>query len=294
MGPEGSEDIDSLKTTKAAIGIKFSIIRPRWTKSTEKAYTDLVDAQKELLADAKNYEKQQEIYQVYLTKRLERAELEDHDVLTDAQKARIKQLKAEIDSLQIQINEDVNAKLAVSSAAFAKVQKAATSFKSERKGAFLDFNTGLALDFPDNRFDNSYVYKAGAWLTGGYESGNSGITSMFIARYLYQPNVIFADALGKLSTDKVSTFDAGARFLVNAFNDKFNVSGEALYRSILGESQLDASWRLILNAEYDIGKNQKITFSFGRNFDGGITKGGNLVSALNFIAGFGGERKITK
>ncbi|WP_315820489.1 hypothetical protein [Paraflavitalea speifideaquila] len=116
---------------------------------------------------------------------------------------------------------------------------------------------------------------------------------MFIARYLYQPNAIFADPAGKLSTDKVSTFDAGARFLLSALNDKLNLSGEALYRSILGNSELDPSWRLIFNAEYDIGKNRRLTFSFGRNFDGTISKGGNLIAAINFIAGFGGERKIT-
>jgi len=55
---------------------------------------------------------------------------------------------------------------------------------------------------------------------------------------------------------------------------------------------LDPSWRLVLSTEYEVAKNRKVTFSFGRNFDGAISKGGNLIAAINFIAGFGGERKV--
>jgi Tol biopolymer transport system component len=49
---------------------------------------------------------------------------------------------------------------------------------------------------------------------------------------------------------------------------------------------------LVFNAAYDIGQNQQLTFSFGRNFDGTITKDGNLIAALNFVKGFGASRKI--
>jgi len=49
---------------------------------------------------------------------------------------------------------------------------------------------------------------------------------------------------------------------------------------------------LVVNAEYDLGTNRKLTFAFGRDFDGTISKGGNLVAMINLIAGFGGDRKI--
>jgi hypothetical protein len=295
MGPEGKEDVDSLKTTKVALGIKFSIIRPGWSVATKTAYENLIAVQKELLQQFQKNEKQHASYVLYAKKREELRTVNRDTTLSAAVKAtRLAQLARVIDSLEVLINDDTNNQLSTNAAAsYLAVQKAATSFKSERQGFFLDFTSGFSLDFPDNRFNNSYVQKAGAWLTGGHENGNKGITSMFIARYLYQPNAIFADPTGKLSTDKVSTFDAGARFLLSALNDKLNLSGEALYRSILGNSQLDPSWRLIFNAEYDIGKNRRLTFSFGRNFDGTISKGGNLIAAINFIAGFGGERKIT-
>ncbi len=47
---------------------------------------------------------------------------------------------------------------------------------------------------------------------------------------------------------------------------------------------------LVFNADYAIWKNQKLTFSFGKNFDGAISKGGNLIAALTFLAGFGNKR----
>ena len=47
-----------------------------------------------------------------------------------------------------------------------------------------------------------------------------------------------------------------------------------------------------MNADYDPGTIRKFTFAFGRDFDGTISKGGNLVAMINQIAGFGGDRKI--
>ena len=84
----------------------------------------------------------------------------------------------------------------------------------------------------------------------------------------------------------------GGRFLLDVSREKFVLSAEALYRSILGSSVVDPSWRLVMNAEYDLGSNRKVTFAFGRDFDGAISKGGNLVAMINLIAGFGGDRKI--
>lgn len=294
QGPEGQEDVDSLKTTKTGLGIKFSIIRPAWSTATKNTYDSLIAYQKMLLRDFDSlvtaYTDTAAISTLQTKLRAVSA-----DAALDPEKKREqqRQLITEIKELQNEGVEKANEDMQAVSAAYTHTQRIAVSFKSERIGPFLDFTGGIAFDFPDNRFDNSYVQKAGAWLTGGYENGNSGITSMFIARYLYHPDVIFADPAGKLQKDKASTFDAGARALLSAFKDKFTFSGEALYRSVLGTSELPSSWRLILSAEYDIGKNQKLTFSFGKNFDGAISKGGNIVSALNFIAGFGGARKIT-
>ena len=164
--------------------------------------------------------------------------------------------------------------------------------KIERIGLFLDFASGFALDFPDNKFDKSLVSKAGAWLTGGYESGNRGFSFLGIGRYLYQPDKIFADDSGKIKARNISTFDAGARVALNAFQGKFSLNAEAIYRSVLNKNVIKPSWRFTFNAEYSVGLNQKITFAFGRNFNSTITKDGNLIAALNFIKGFGSNKKV--
>ncbi|OMP78612.1 hypothetical protein [[Flexibacter] sp. ATCC 35208] len=289
MGPEGQEDVDSLKTTKVAIGIKFAIIRPRWSANTRKAYLDLIKAQEDLL-------KAYELPNMYtdsleILKNLRAALGANTSLPNNIKQDSSARLRSDLQRMH-NLVDSIQQEGLPSSEPFQRAKAIAAAFPTERKGVFLDFTTGMVADFPDNRFDNSLINKAGAWLTGGYENGNKGITSMFIVRYLYHPEVIFADPDGKISADHASTFDVGARFLLSTLNDKFTLSGEGLYRSVIGNTVLDPSWRLVLSTEYEIAKNRKVTFSFGRNFDGAISKGGNLIAAINFIAGFGGERKV--
>ncbi|HEX8333177.1 MAG TPA: hypothetical protein VF622_11165 [Segetibacter sp.] len=293
-GPEGKEEVDSLKTVKLGMGTKFSIIRPKWSQDTRSKYNNLIEAQKQVLQDYKRFEKHNKNYALWLSKRMERKEVElnkNLDATTRSQ--RIAALKIEIAGLDSLINLDANDKLRISSEAFQQTKEIASNFKAERKGLFLDFSGGFALDFPANQFTKGRAYKAGTWLTGGYESGNKGITSMFILRYLYNPETIFADPNNLLKSENYSTFDAGGRILFNADRGKLTFSTEGIYRSILKSDQLEPSWRFVLNTEYSIGMNRVLTFSFGRDFDGTISKGGNLIAAINFITGFGSERKIS-
>ncbi len=293
QGPKGLEDVDSLKTTKLGLGIKFSIVRPQWTGATRKNYTNLVAAQQALLAAYHALEEKQKDKRDRIQKdRNELKELEATPTLSAEEKARFAFLVDELNTLEEEMNEEANSSL-VSTAAFDQAKKAATSVKSERKGFFLDFSGGFALDFPGNRFNNSKVYRGGIWFTGGHENGNSGLSVLAIARYLYNPETIFADSENLLKGDNVSTFDMGARMILDASQQKLSFSTEAIYRSVLGNERVKPSWRLVFNAGYDIGFNKKISFAFGRDFDGTISKGGNLVAALNFIAGFGTDRKIS-
>ena len=134
--------------------------------------------------------------------------------------------------------------------------------------------------------------KSGVWLTAGKENGNGKITTLFIARYLYQPEQIFADSTGKIPSYKISTLDFGGRALFTADDGKFTFSGEAVYRSVLNKSIIKPSWRLCFSAGYEVGTNQQITFTFGRDFNGAIEKGGNLIAGLNYFIGLGGEKLL--
>ena len=86
----------------------------------------------------------------------------------------------------------------------------------------------------------------------------------------------------------ISTFDTGLRFVFT--KNKFGGGAEALYRSILSSATVKPSWRVVANADYALSDNQKIIFSFGRNFDGTVTKNGNLVAALTVLFGIGTNR----
>lgn len=62
MGPKGKEEVDSLKTTKLGLGIKFSIIRPEWTPDTRNKYTVLRQAQVQLIEERRAYEEKHPQY----------------------------------------------------------------------------------------------------------------------------------------------------------------------------------------------------------------------------------------
>lgn len=270
---------DSLSFTRLGFGLKFSLVRPKWSAATAKALQRLQNAQLAVLNDIPDERKQ-----------MLRDSIKKYKGDIATQKKFLEQLAAvnelDADSLTVQLEKD--------SIKYKALRDAANKFMIERKGFFMDFAGGLALDFPTDQFDYSIVNKAGAWVTTGYEGGNNGFSILGIGRYLYQPDRIFADALGILKSDKISTLDFGERLLYNGYSGKFTASMETIYRSILNKStNIDPSWRCVLNLEYNVGANQKITFAFGKDFDGTTTKSGNLITALNYIIGFGSTKRIS-
>ena len=151
----------------------------------------------------------------------------------------------------------------------------------------------MSAGFFDKRFDNSSVNNAGLWTTLGYTDDTTARyygSGLFLARLLYNPDKIFAKDNAPAEQKDIWTFDAGLRYIYSRPQSKFSASLEGIYRSVLSSNTIDPSWRIIFNADYAIWQNQKLTFSFGRNFDGTITKDGNLVAALTFLTGFGNKR----
>lgn len=291
---EDKETDDSTSFTKLGIGLKVSLIRPKWNAKTAENVNNFYALQRTVLdryTARVNQEKQVNEIEAELKKALA---LPVSAERTEKITALTVQLGKEKDTLAAAINAEIKDTTGTKSAlaiALADLNRFTKGMKVERIGFFLDFATGLAIDFPDNRFNYSLVSKAGAWLTGGYESGNKGISALGIARYLYQPDKIFADDSGKISNKNISTFDLGARLALNGFQGKFSVNAEAIYRSVLNDNVIKPSWRFTFNAEYSVGINQKITFAVGRNFNGTVTKDGNLIAAINFIRGFGSNKK---
>lgn len=270
---------DSTSHTRLGFGVKFSFVRPRWSDATTRLFNNLKNAQLSFLNDIQTSTHKKSLQD---SVRKYNADVTKRQIFLDSLSTLTEQ-NAEL--LNRQVKDSVKYKA---------LYNAANNFMIERKGFFLDFAGGLAIDFPTDQFNYSVVNKAGAWVTTGYEGGNNGFSILGIGRYLYQPDQILADPTGSIKSDKISTLDLGERLLYNGYQGKFTASVETIYRSILNKnSSIDPSWRCILNLEYSVGTNQKITFAFGKDFDNTITKSGNLITALNYIIGFGSTKRIS-
>ncbi|UOQ54941.1 hypothetical protein [Hymenobacter cellulosivorans] len=153
-----------------------------------------------------------------------------------------------------------------------------------RSGWKLDVAGGVALDFPDQRFNNSRVDKWGVWLTGGYEVPNRPWSVLGVARLLTTPST--AEAFAQTS------FDAGGRLIYNkVLRQKGSLSVEYAHREVLERGRLSSN-RYVFNVEYPFLPNQLLTLSLGRNFDGTTIQEGNLIAALNLVFGLGSRRNI--
>ena len=170
-----------------------------------------------------------------------------------------------------------------------QIQEVAASFQTFRMGWTWDVSGGISTEFRQKKFNDSKVYNAGVWTTIGYTDSVYG-AGLFLLRLLHNPDKVFAKDNAPNDIGDITTFDAGLRYIYARPQSKFSASVEAIYRSILSSHTVDPSWRLVFNADYALFQNKKITFSFGRNFDGVISKGGNLIAALTFLSGFGNNR----
>ena len=165
----------------------------------------------------------------------------------------------------------------------------AENFKMNRTGWYWDIAGGGSIEFLNSSFSNSKIYNGGIWTTFG-NTNEKGVSILFIGRYLYNPKMIYLESNHISTTGNISTIDGGTRFAFASSDNKFLFSGEAIYRNTISHGMIPATWKLALNIEYDINKNQKLTFVFGRAFDGAISKDGTLIAALNLLAGFGNKR----
>lgn len=279
---------DSLTNTsfyKTAVGVKFSIIRPQWSAKTTSRFEEIKSYQKvikEMVAVNSNEVKNEPEYKKLIAAQDKATEQDIIDSLDKVIEAFRQKFMTEARIKRIANNPSVHDAL----------KKKAREFRIERKGPFLDFAGGFSAQFPTNKLGYSLADQSGAWLTGGYEGGDNNLSILGIVRYLYQPESIFADSTGKIPSAKISTLDMGARVHFSTKEDLFTISFESIYRSVLTKSIVKPSWKFSFSAEYDLGFNKKISVSFGRDFDGMISKGGNLIAALNLITGFGNKKDL--
>lgn len=273
---------------KTGLGFKTSIIRPAWDDTTTIMYYSLTNREDSLvdLLMQKDSLVEHDTTVVRLRAQL-KTMFDAHQDTSQAYKtlhARYINTKIQKDSLyRSQLEKDVAGRIKTTASTFAII----------RHGFSLDLAGGFTAAFPTNRIDNSVADKAGLWLTGGWVGIKKTISILGIARWLYQPDSIFADSTGKVPTAKVSTLDAGVSFNYTSKDTKLNVALEGVYRSVLNKNTpITPSWHVVLNASYNLGNNKLLSLNFGRDFNGVLASGGNLIAGINLILGFGGGKTI--
>ena len=272
---------------KTALGFKLMLARPQWSAATNKKFKALISLQEKLTEN--NDAISDEVLEKEEIKKLDAERLKllkSSGPESSEYKAKDEEYNTLFKLLFDKASAEKNSTLKTT------IKEKAKKFSIERIGWFAEVAGGFSASFPTNEFDFSMGDRSGLWLTAGKENGNGKISSLFIARYLYQPEKIFADSTGKIPTNKISTFDFGGRALFTSDDSKFTVSSEVIYRSVLNKSIINPSWRLCFNACYEIGANQQITFTFGKDFDGAIEKGGNLIAGINYFIGLGGQKLL--
>lgn len=173
---------------------------------------------------------------------------------------------------------------------------AQTSFR--RYGFTMDWAAGSVIDFPDSSFNRSYLSKFATWFTFGYEWQN-GNNVMFLARYAANMNRFYKNDLNQLVRDiDIGDLDLGIRFYRD-FTDKLTLSFEYINRlpfysetnyaanNVSTPSRTD---KYDFSLNYKVGKNQNLSFTYGKNYDNTVTKSGNLIAAVNFMIGLGSAR----
>jgi hypothetical protein len=174
---------------------------------------------------------------------------------------------------------------------FDRARQALENVRVRRIGPKLDLAAAFAWDFPGMSFDDSRFSAWAAWMTFGYEY-DYGLSLLGIFRYNYFNGTppFGSDQLVQYKDDH--GLDAGVRVIYSHPSSRFGAGFEGIRRSMTGSSATASSWRFTANAEYEVGRNKKLSLVFGRDFEGNYTGEGDLIVALNLLLGFGTGKKL--
>lgn len=154
-----------------------------------------------------------------------------------------------------------------------ELRERASSLPLRRTGFNLDLAVGSVIDFVARDFDQEEFRTAGAWLTGSLEQPWGA--ALGVGRAIHD------------WTDDVTSFDVGGRLIIDDMKG-LTASVESLARLSPNEDTRDTEWRVAFSADYSVGANRVVSFTFGRDFEGRETS--DLILAVNFAMGFGSLR----
>lgn len=223
--------------------------------------------------------------------------IEAKNALDDGARKRVEAIARETklkDDLEVSINS--------SEEGLARIKDTLKLQESFRTGFKWDLAGGGSYRYPKNSIDSAKFFRGGIWTTFGYEwapsKKDAQVSVLCILRALRNPEQAWADEKGNLvGKTGVTAGDIGLKgSYLNTGNHTTTVSVEVLYRSILSkqdaQKRVEPTWRGAFNANYEVNKNVVLVLSVGRDFDGSISKSGNVFAVLNLITAFGSGTSI--
>ncbi len=193
-----------------------------------------------------------------------------------------------------------------------ELRTALNQVKTDRYGFKMDVNYAQALNFPNNDWGEMESSQLGGWLNVSYrpmkkdkdDGGQKDVSNfefLMLGRVIWV-NQDFVDRYQPANSDyKVGTnYDLGIRVVYDS--DKFSIEGEYIHRwnrkklsAVIDGTEYfawegDNTNKLVLNVNYNIGKDMVISYNIGKNYDSALTDRGNLISGLTINLGFGGYK----
>jgi hypothetical protein len=277
---------DSLRTGQGfGLGFKVSLLRGKELDAKFKRHYDsLMAKQSKLGLSGAALQKEWKASSEYQLLRSENIA-----AIKSGNTERQKIIEAKIDEAQDAFVEKVNT---ANSAEYDKIRGIVEKMEFKTYGFVWDVAGGAVLNFPTSNFDYSIGGSSGLWTTVGYESKN-GLSFLGLGRALYNANVSYTNTSGLLDTANVANYDLGVRLLYEHPGKSFSLSAEGIYRGSFGNAY-DPMYRLTFNVGYEIYRNMKLTFMFGRDYDGLVTREGTVISAIQFLAGFGSKKNLKR
>lgn len=201
-----------------------------------------------------------------------------------------------LENLQAKYNNEMMEEISSQmEALYAEIIDLEETITPVRKGFILDFSAGTIIKYDSSKIDRSSLTNSSVWMTIGYDGfkTDSADNSYFSIIGLFRLVINNADELYKAGkNERYTAWDNGVRLAFNTTSQKFTFSGEIISRRLFNTTTAGAKsvMKYLLSAELQIGKNQRLSFTYGRDFENRITKEGNVIGLLNFVTGFFGKK----
>lgn len=277
---------DTTEFTKASVGFKFSLFQgkvdttfSRLRERKEFILQKTAEIREEYEKETQALLKENSTYQMLdsLINREAAKENPDITILQSLADARNK------------IENDIRDKVIAQydDAALAEIRDSVSQMIFKRHGFFCDVSGGSGWRFLQNTVGDARLDRMGVWMTLGLQS-KKNLNFIATARLMnFQDQRFISEGILVDVSDNLY-LDAGARIVYR--RNRFGISAEGVARNPLNNSGIETTSRLAFNLDYQIGKNQVLDFTFGKNFDDTEETGGNLIAVINFLFGFGNKR----